>query len=355
MKRKILSFLVIMLFAFSGCYTQTMFSVSATNGDISENLNLEAVATIFGDSQNLEEFENRLNDPRNQISNLDLNGDGYVDYIRVVENYENGVYLITLQDVLGNDQYQDLATIDVSRNMQGYARVEIIGNPYFYGPNYIIEPIFRTSPVIFSIFWNPHHRFWVSPYYWNYYPRIFRPWRPYALYRYRQHIRSYVRAPQYYRYLKARSYNGHMYRNKAVRNDYERMHPNHDFIHRNKGYRNAQEFHQKRGGYNHNIYRPSKPNENRQTPNRNVKPNRVQKKSPAYRNTKPGQVKEGRQEYNKSRVIKPSGNRNVKTIKGKTNDKKEKPRINKGSKIKQDKKKNNDKKGKRDKKGIMIE
>lgn len=335
MSKKILSLLVVMLLTLSGCYSQAIVSVRSVSDDISDNLNLEAVATLFGDSRNLQDFEERLNNPRNQISNLDLNGDGYVDYIRVVQNYENGVYLITLQDVLGHQQYQDLATIDVTRNSYGNVRIEIIGNPYFYGSNYVIEPIFRTKPVIFSIFWNPFYRLWVSPYHWNYYPRYFRPWRPYALYRYRMHIRPYMRGPHYYRYLKTRSYRGRvMYHH---RNAYEKMHPKHSFHHRNQGYRNAREMYQKRGGYNHNIRR-SNPNVHRQqNQNRNVRTNRVNKQAPVkYRKAKPVRYNRERPGY-VPRKLKPSGNRNVNNRSRKVYNKKDTYRSSRTKKVKKDK------------------
>ena len=58
---------------------QEKTTVKASNSDISDNLDLRAVATIFGDASNLEDFERRLNDPKTQISNLDLNNDNYVD------------------------------------------------------------------------------------------------------------------------------------------------------------------------------------------------------------------------------------------------------------------------------------
>lgn len=58
-------------------------TVVAQNYDISDNLDLQAVASIFGESNDLEDFERRLNDPSLQISNLDLNRDNYVDYLRV--------------------------------------------------------------------------------------------------------------------------------------------------------------------------------------------------------------------------------------------------------------------------------
>ena len=72
------------LFLAISSFGQDKTTVTANSSDISDNLDLRAVATIFGDASDLEDFERRLNDPKSQISNLDLNNDNYVDYLRVI-------------------------------------------------------------------------------------------------------------------------------------------------------------------------------------------------------------------------------------------------------------------------------
>ena len=59
-------------------------TVTATNSDISQDLDLKTVATLFGQAKDLEQFEQLLNNPDSAFSNLDLNGDGNVDYLRVI-------------------------------------------------------------------------------------------------------------------------------------------------------------------------------------------------------------------------------------------------------------------------------
>jgi hypothetical protein len=72
--------------------------VNAMNNEISDNLDLRA-ADIFGDSRNLREFERQLNDPELQISNLDLNNDNEVDYLRVIETVDNRTHVVIIQSV----------------------------------------------------------------------------------------------------------------------------------------------------------------------------------------------------------------------------------------------------------------
>ena len=69
-----------MTLLFATSFAQDRTTVNATSSEISDNLDLRAIASIFGDSRDLEDFENRLNDPKTQISNLDLNNDNQVDY-----------------------------------------------------------------------------------------------------------------------------------------------------------------------------------------------------------------------------------------------------------------------------------
>jgi hypothetical protein len=83
--------------------------VNAMNNEISDNLDLRAVADIFGDSRNLRDLKRQLNDPELQISNLDLNNDNEVDYLRVIETVDNRTHVVIIQSVLDRDVYQDVA------------------------------------------------------------------------------------------------------------------------------------------------------------------------------------------------------------------------------------------------------
>ena len=85
MKTKLINTVLFSLLIAGEIFAQDVTTVRANSSDISDNLNLQAVASIFGESNDLEDFERRLNDPNAQISNLDLNGDNRVDYLRVIE------------------------------------------------------------------------------------------------------------------------------------------------------------------------------------------------------------------------------------------------------------------------------
>ena len=145
-------------------------TVTATSTDISQNLDLKTVATLFGQAKDLEQFEQMLNNPDSAFSNLDLNGDGEVDYLRVIETADDDRHLVVIQAVLAKDIYQDVASIFVEKDEKNQVTVQVVGDEYIYGANYIIEPVYIYRPHIYDWFWGPSWVCWHSPYYWGYWP-----------------------------------------------------------------------------------------------------------------------------------------------------------------------------------------
>ncbi|MCB2208276.1 MAG: hypothetical protein KQH67_08240 [Bacteroidetes bacterium] len=238
-KIKAASLIIVFFFGILGLMAQDVTTVTAMNNDISDNLDLKAVASIFGDANDLEDFERRLNDPDLQISNLDLNLDGYVDYLRVVEVSEANTHLIAIQAVLGDDLFQDVATIEVERDRNGKTYVQVVGDVYMYGPNYIIEPVYVRIPVFFSFFWRPYYRPYCSPYYWGYYPGYFSYWRPYHTPIYRNHVYVHVNVQHVYHHVShRRSHVASELHNTHRRNDFGKKYPSKSYVMRNRSTQN---------------------------------------------------------------------------------------------------------------------
>jgi len=219
----------------------------ATSYEISDNLDLDAVASIFGDSENLEDFERRLNDPDTRISNLDLNQDGYIDYLRVLENSSDRNSLVVIQAVLDEDVFQDVATIEIERTSNNNHRIQIVGDSYIYGSNYIIEPVFYRTPLIFSFFWGPRYSPWQSPYYWNYYPRWYSYYRPCSPFKYRRNVYAHINYENKYHRGHDRNihFSGDNY-NRIRRNDFANRHPERAFESRHQGISNRNELNNRR-------------------------------------------------------------------------------------------------------------
>jgi hypothetical protein len=226
-KGKITSLLLVLFFTINRLLAQDVTTVNALNDEIGDHLDLEAVASIFGDAKDLEDFEKRLNDPKSQISNLDLNEDNNVDYLRVVETAENDTHVIAIQAVLGEDLFQDVATLEVEKDSEGKASVQVVGDVYMYGPNYIIEPVYVYRPVLFSLFWRPFYRPYRSVFYWGYYPRHFHFWHPHHIHTYRKSVHVHINVRHSYSHTHVRrSATAVHIHSKTRRNDFAKNHPN---------------------------------------------------------------------------------------------------------------------------------
>lgn len=183
-----------------------------------DNLNLAAVLDVFRQSPTLESFESALNADTSKINNLDLNNDGKVDYIKVVDRPEENVHTIVLQVDLNEKETQDVAVIFVQKEGDN-VKIQMIGDEDLYGKNYILEPAEATTAtettnpgyqgerttvvtnnyytennyynsqptyapapsswVIITFMYGPAYRPWRSPWYWGYYPGWWVSWQPF--------------------------------------------------------------------------------------------------------------------------------------------------------------------------------
>ncbi len=247
MKIKLL-LLNVLITAFSlQSQAQDRSRVQAMNAEISDNLDLKAVASIFGDSRNLKDFEKRLNDPQLQISNLDLNNDNEVDYLRVIETVDKRTHVIVIQAILDRDIYQDVATIDVEKDKYNKIHIQVVGDVYMYGQNYIYEPVYYTTPVIYTSFWSVNYNPYCSTWNWNYYPTYYNTWNPYPVFRYRKNISICLNSYNDYNYVSyRRSRQAVIMYSERRCNGYERQYPNYAFSRRNSEVNNRYELDQRR-------------------------------------------------------------------------------------------------------------
>ena len=218
-------------------------TVSANSTDISEGLDLKVVAKLFAEAENLEQFEMKLNNPDSAFCNLDLNGDGQVDYLRVIETGEGNKRLIVLQAILAKDIYQDVASIYVEKDEAEQVSVQVIGDEYVYGANYIIEPIYIRRPLIYDWFWGTTWYAWTSPWYWGYYPSWWyahncwaHDWYWHHCYAFHHHHHWCSFRPGHHVH-----HGWHELHSGVTRRDYAVAHPHRSFSQRNSGMRNARD------------------------------------------------------------------------------------------------------------------
>jgi len=177
-----------------------------------DNFSLEGALEMFKKAASPEEFEKLINTQDNNVNNLDLNGDGEIDYIRVIGRMEKNAHAFALQVPVSEKENQDIAVIELEKTGDASAVVQIIGDEDIFGEQTIVEPsegggdagdandeggkgrphyagyAGYVIPVVVNVWSWPCVRFayaptytvWVSPWRWRVYPVWWRPWRPLA-------------------------------------------------------------------------------------------------------------------------------------------------------------------------------
>jgi hypothetical protein len=217
-----------------GLFFLPLFAQEPELGLPGDNLNLYGVLNIFQNSPTLEEFEKKLNAEDSKVNNLDLNGDGRIDYIHVIDNMNGSAHAIALRVDINESETQDVAVIEVERDANNQVHVQIVGDEALYGKDYIVEPNQSTpnpgyqgggsqaevttaeysSPASWAIIdfmFAPSYIVYSSPYHWGYYPHFWHPWYPLSypvFYGYHRPYYSHYRRSYYYHSPEAHAFYG---------------------------------------------------------------------------------------------------------------------------------------------------
>jgi hypothetical protein len=171
-----------------------------------DNFSLQGALAMFKESKSLDDFEKRINQKDNNVNNLDLNGDGKVDYVRVVADKKDDVHIVVLQVPVSKAELQDVAVIEIEKDGAESAYVQILGDEALYGETIVVEPkedgepsdpgVIKKGPAGYTysyprFYYNvwgwpcigwmyaPVYVVYISPWYWNYWPGWWSPWYPY--------------------------------------------------------------------------------------------------------------------------------------------------------------------------------
>lgn len=167
-----------------------------------DNFSLQGALELFKEAKSPEAFEKMLNTESNHVNNLDLNKDGKIDYIRVIDKQKGDAHALILQTPISKRQSQDIAVIEIEKTGDDTASVQIVGDKDLYGEEKVVEPkaeendskgpalapdFYEYPSGIFvnAWFWPsvqfmyaPGYSLWVSPWYWDFYPDWWYPWYP---------------------------------------------------------------------------------------------------------------------------------------------------------------------------------
>jgi len=161
---------------------------------------------MFHQSSSVEEFEKLINTENNHVNNLDLNSDGDIDYIKVIDKADKDVHAFILQVAVSENESQDIAVIELEKTGNETAVIQIVGDEDIYGEEVIAEPagddknektgngrgpnyndVFTDDiPIVVNVWgwtsvrfvYGPFYKPWISPWRWHYHPAWWKPWHP---------------------------------------------------------------------------------------------------------------------------------------------------------------------------------
>jgi len=204
-------------------------SADDSTGLPGDNFSLQGALAMFEKAGSPEEFEKLINTPDNHVNNLDLNGDGETDYVRVIDKSDGNNHVFILQVPVSENESQDIAVIELEKSGNEFASLQIVGDEDIYGEQKIVEPenttsaendnsgngsgpyynpdndivsVSATDGLIVNVwFWpcvrfvyRPAYTLWVSPWRWRHYPVWWHPWRPFAWHVFHPYVRTYHRS-----------------------------------------------------------------------------------------------------------------------------------------------------------------
>ncbi len=192
------------------CLAVTSLSVNAqqdSTGMPGDHFSLQGALEMFRQSTSPEEFEKLINVKDNHVNNLDLNGDGETDYIKVIDKAGGNAHAFVLQVAVSETENQDIAVIELEKTGDTTAVLQIIGDEDIFGEEVIVEAsdegdevtddnegqasgpsagFYEPIRLVVNVFFWPCVRHvyrpvyvpWVSPWRWHQYPGWWKPWRP---------------------------------------------------------------------------------------------------------------------------------------------------------------------------------
>ena len=170
---------------------QPKISVTPEVSNLGDNLNLQALGELVKNSTSAQDIEDKLN-TTGSINNLDLNGDGSVDYIKVTEYGDNNVKGFSFTVDIANGQTQEVATIEVSKGTND-SQLNIQGNQQLYGNNNYYQSRYSLSDLLIMNYLFSYHRPYYSPYHYGYYPSYYHSYRSVPVTSYRTRMVSTTR------------------------------------------------------------------------------------------------------------------------------------------------------------------
>src|SRR5471030_3043620 len=145
-------------------------NVTIENNNAPAGFDVNKLAQLVKTSTDPQTLEKGINNPANQINNLDLDKDGNVDYLKVVEADQNRLDVV--DDVSKADSVT-VAHIKIDPTANNTADLSVRGNPDYVGYNNYYHSSFSFTDVLLLSYLMRPHPYYMPMYHYGYYPSYY--------------------------------------------------------------------------------------------------------------------------------------------------------------------------------------
>src|ERR1700742_3037889 len=146
-------------------------NVTIESNNAPPGFEVNKLAQLVKTSTDPQTLEKGINDPKNQINNLDLDKDGNIDYLKVEEADRNRLNVV---DDISNQDSVTIARINVDPSADNNtADLSVRGNPDYVGYNNYYHSSFSFTDFLLLSYLMRPHAYYMPMYHYGYYPSYY--------------------------------------------------------------------------------------------------------------------------------------------------------------------------------------
>jgi len=173
MKRILIAAAVLATFFVAGCdqNPRQQNNVTVQSNNAPPGFDVNKLAQLVKTSTDPQTLEKGINNPANHINNLDLDKDGNVDYVKVVEADKNQLNVV---DDVSNTDSVTIARIKIDPSAgNNTADLSVRGNPDYVGYNNYYHSSFSFTDFLLLSYLMRPHSYYMPMYHYGYYPSYY--------------------------------------------------------------------------------------------------------------------------------------------------------------------------------------
>ncbi|MEO6524650.1 MAG: hypothetical protein ABIN91_23400 [Mucilaginibacter sp.] len=164
----------------AGCSNRPQQNNVSIESNTTAGFDVNKLGDMVKTSTDPQVLEKAINDPKNNINNLDLDKNGSIDYLKVTEPGKNQLAVV---DDISKDQSVTVASINVNPTDNNSADLNIQGNPSYVGDNYMYHSHFGLGEILLLSYMLRPHPYYMPMYHYGAYPASYTSRRVVSNYR----------------------------------------------------------------------------------------------------------------------------------------------------------------------------